>query len=189
MAIDPSFFSSRTFDAFVGKGRRLFALRRAALGHPVFSPASSDLRSLAKRGRLSEQALRDVLDAISSVTNHPTAYDINRTVRKRHPRASLGSTYRALHALVEAGFVKCYDFGDGITRFEVARSAANDHLIDVSSGRVEEFSSDELATRLTELAAKLGFRLLAYRLVLHVESVPSRSRSLRPKASLLIRSP
>ena len=51
------------------------------------------------------QQRRVVLDELRAVTTHPTADEIYDAVRKRLPRISLGTVYRNLEALSQAGAI------------------------------------------------------------------------------------
>ncbi|HSO47877.1 MAG TPA: transcriptional repressor, partial [Rhizobiaceae bacterium] len=56
---------------------------------------------------------------------------------------------------------------DGRSRYEAASEDHHDHLIDLKSGEVIEFTSSEIERLQEEIAARLGFRLVDHRLELY----------------------
>lgn len=55
-----------------------------------------------KRRTRNTQQRKAVLEALRSLTGqHPTASEVFETVRLRHPKMSLATVYRSLHALVQ----------------------------------------------------------------------------------------
>ena len=70
------------------------------------------------------------------------------------------------------------DFGDGRARFEESRDEHHHHLINVHTGEVIEFNSDELEAVKQRIARELGFELLGHRLELYgvpLKGAPQRS--------------
>lgn len=59
-----------------------------------------------------------ILQAVRSVSSHPTAAEIYETVRKVLPNISLGTVYRNLSVLEEAGELRRLQMGDGVDRFD-----------------------------------------------------------------------
>ncbi len=59
-----------------------------------------------------------ILTALRSTKTHPTASMIYETVRQQLPNISLGTVYRNLSALSEAGEILCIDVGDGFEHFD-----------------------------------------------------------------------
>jgi len=47
-----------------------------------------------------------ILNAVSSTRSHPTADEVYRQVRRRLPHISLGTVYRNLEVLAEAGLLR-----------------------------------------------------------------------------------
>ena len=67
----------------------------------------------------------------------------------------------------DSGIIERHDFRDGRSRYEEAPQEHHDHLIDVKSGRVIEFHSEEIEKLQTEIARRLGYRLVDHRLELY----------------------
>ncbi|MBR6509274.1 MAG: transcriptional repressor [Clostridia bacterium] len=59
-----------------------------------------------------------ILTTLRSTNTHPTANWIYTEVRKEIPNISLGTVYRNLSALTEAGDILCINLGNGTDRFD-----------------------------------------------------------------------
>jgi Fur family ferric uptake transcriptional regulator len=68
------------------------------------------------------------------------------------------------------GVVEKHNFGSGRARLEVAPIKHHDHLIDVRSGKVIEFRSDEIERLLSKIANRLGYRIVEH--TLEFDGVP-----------------
>jgi Fe2+ or Zn2+ uptake regulation protein len=111
-----------------------------------------------------------VYDYLDKVKTHPTAEDVYQAVRRRLPKISLATVYKALEALVEARLATKLTNGDGSARYD-CRGEDHYHLRDVESGEIRdlpvEFDPDLLAKLDPQLVARLsgaGFQVTGYRL-------------------------
>jgi Fe2+ or Zn2+ uptake regulation protein len=111
-----------------------------------------------------------VFDYLEKVKSHPTAEEVYRAVRRRLPRISLATVYKALEALVEAHLATKLTNGDGSARYD-CRGEDHYHLRDVATGEIRdlpvEFDRDLLAKidpRLIERLSGAGFEVTGYRL-------------------------
>lgn len=59
-----------------------------------------------------------ILNYLKSVYTHPTASSIYKEVRKEIPNISLGTVYRNLNQLYEAGLIKKIEMQSGDDRFD-----------------------------------------------------------------------
>ena len=75
--------------------------------------------------------------------------------------------YRTLRLFEEANILERHDFGDGRARYEEMPDEHHDHLIDVQSGRVIEFTSPEIEALQRKVAAELGYRIVDHRLEIY----------------------
>ena len=66
----------------------------------------------------------------------------------------------------ERGILERRDFGGGRARYEPTEHGHHHHLIDVDTGQVVEFQSEEHERLAREIAAGLGFELVGHRLEL-----------------------
>jgi Fur family ferric uptake transcriptional regulator len=80
---------------------------------------------------------RVVLEELSKVKNHPTAYDVYEMVKSRLPRISLGTVYRNLDQLSSGGQIRRLDMGQSQRRFD---AVVDDHLHIrcISCGKVDD---------------------------------------------------
>ena len=67
----------------------------------------------------------------------------------------------------DAGIIERHDFRDGRARYEQMPDTHHDHLINLRSGEVIEFQSEEIERLQREVARKLGYRLVDHRLELY----------------------
>lgn len=87
-----------------------------------------------------------------------------RRVTLVEPGISKATVYRTLRILVEAGILGQIALGDGRSHYEEAASGHHEHLVDVETGKVLEFSDGAIALLLRKAASRLGYRLLRYHL-------------------------
>lgn len=76
-------------------------------------------------------------------------------------------SYRTVKLFEDAGIIERHDFRDGRSRYEPVPDEHHDHLIDLRSGTVVEFRSEEIELLQEEIARKLGYRLVGHRLELY----------------------
>ena len=76
-----------------------------------------------------------------------------------------------MRALEQCGLLVKHDFGDGHIRFETKPVLHHDHLIDIKSGTIVEFSDPELDAVLDRIAKERGYRLLSHRLELRGQAL------------------
>lgn len=118
---------------------------------------------------------RVIARVLSAASNHPDADEVHRRAAKLDSRISLATVYRTLRLFEEQGILARRDFGDGRARYEAEGSRHHhDHLIDLQTGRVVEFESEEIEALQAKLARRLGYRLVNHRLELY--GVPLRTK-------------
>jgi Fur family ferric uptake transcriptional regulator len=111
---------------------------------------------------------RVIARVLSTASNHPDAEEVHRRAAKVDTRISLATVYRTLRLFEEQGILARRDFGDGRSRYEAEASRHHhDHLIDLHTGRVIEFESEEIEALQAKLAQRLGYRLVNHRLELY----------------------
>ena len=76
--------------------------------------------------------------------------------------------YRVLTQFEAAGLVLKHNFEGGQAVYELDRGNHHDHMIDVESGKVIEFTSEEIERLQHEIAAKYGYQIEDHSLVLYV---------------------
>ncbi len=116
--------------------------------------------------RMTEQR-RIIARVLSDSSDHPDAEELYRRASAIDPHISIATVYRTVRLFEDAGILERHDFRDGRSRYEEMRESHHDHLIDVQSGRVIEFRSDEIEKLQRQVAAELGFELVDHRLELY----------------------
>ena len=110
---------------------------------------------------------RTIARVLSSANDHPDVDQVYQRAVKLDPRISIATVYRTVKLFEEANILDRHDFGDGRARYEEAAEEHHDHLIDMQSGKVLEFTNDEIERLQAEVASKLGYRLVGHRLELY----------------------
>ncbi len=110
---------------------------------------------------------RVIARVLSTSEDHPDAEELHRRAHAVacDERGHEQQITEQEHA--EAGIIERHDFRDGRSRFEEVPEEHHDHLIDVNSGDVIEFHSEEIEQLQEEIARKLGYKLIDHRLELY----------------------
>jgi Fur family ferric uptake transcriptional regulator len=116
--------------------------------------------------RMTEQR-RVIVQVLSSATDHPDVEEVHRRANAIDPRISLSTVYRTLRIFSAKGILERHDFGLGRGRYEAAVRDHHDHLLDVASGRVIEFSNADIEALQERVARDLGYELVGHRLELY----------------------
>jgi len=82
-------------------------------------------------------------------------------------RISISTVYRTVKLFEDAGIIERHDFRDGRSRYEQMPESHHDHLINLRTGQVIEFQSEEIERLQAEIARKLGYKLVDHRLELY----------------------
>jgi Fe2+ or Zn2+ uptake regulation protein len=105
-----------------------------------------------------------VLEAVRATMEHPTAEWVFRRARRRIPNISLGTVYRNLKQLAEAGLIREIQAGSQALRFD-GNLGPHHHVRCVGCGRVNDLEVP-LDTRREQAAARaMDFQVLGH----HVE--------------------
>lgn len=118
---------------------------------------------------------RVIAKVLSESTDHPDVELLHQRAALIDPRISIATVYRTVKLFEEAGITHRHDFGDGRARYEEASSEHHDHLIDLKSGKVIEFSNPEIEKLQREIARKLGYKLVDHRLELFAVPLDGKS--------------
>lgn len=110
---------------------------------------------------------RVIARVLSSAHDHPDVEEVHRRAHQIDQRISLSTVYRTLKLFAAKGILERHDFGHGRGRYEEASRGHHDHLVDLDSGRVIEFSNDEIEALQERIARELGFELVGHRLELY----------------------
>jgi len=139
-------------------------------------------RCIEKGLRMTEQR-RIIARVLSDSVDHPDVETVYARASAVDKRIGLATVYRTLRLFEEASILERHDFGDGRARYEEAPEEHHDHLIDVQSGRVIEFTSPEIEALQRKIAEQHGFRLIDHRLELYGVPIGAESDGERAKKS------
>ena len=128
-------------------------------------PSRLEQLCLEKGLKMTEQR-RVIARVLSEADDHPDVEAVHHRASAIDPKISIATVYRTVRLFEEANILARHDFGDGRARYEEASSAHHDHLIDVQTGKVIEFTNDEIEKLQHAVATKLGYTLVGHRLEL-----------------------
>ncbi len=110
---------------------------------------------------------RVIAQVLDQAHDHPDVEELYRRAAVIDEKISLATVYRTLKLLEEFSIVERHEFRDGRSRYEPAPEDHHDHLIDLKSGKVIEFTNEEIERLQEEIARKLGYKLVDHRLELY----------------------
>ncbi len=110
---------------------------------------------------------RVIARILSTSDDHPDAEELHRRANSMDSSISLATVYRTVKLFEDAGIIERHDFRDGRARYEEVPDEHHDHLIDIKTGGVVEFHSEEIEELQIEIARKLGYKLVDHRLELY----------------------
>ncbi len=99
----------------------------------------------------------------------------------------LATVYRVLTQFEAAGLVLKHNFEGGQAVYEMDHGQHHDHMVDVESGKVIEFTSPEIEPLQKQIADKHGYVIEEHSLVLYVrpkkEEIAGQDWATGPRAS------
>jgi Fur family ferric uptake transcriptional regulator len=110
---------------------------------------------------------RLILSILAESDDHPDAKAIFQRGFAKDNTLALSTVYRTMKLLEKRGAIDRHAFADGISRYEHADEKHHDHLIDVETGEVVEFFSEEIERLQARIAAELGYEIVKHRLELY----------------------
>ncbi|MGH6893326.1 MAG: Fur family transcriptional regulator [Dongiaceae bacterium] len=140
--------------------------------------------------KMTEQR-RVIARVLSDADDHPNVEQLYQRASKIDPGISLATVYRTVRLFEEASILERHDFhaplghrargraagaalSDGRSRYEETPENHHDHLIDIQSGQVIEFTNEEIEKLQHRVAEQLGYKLIGHRLELY--AVPTAGR-------------
>jgi Fur family ferric uptake transcriptional regulator len=135
-----------------------------------------------KKGLRSTEQRRLIVDTFFHGPAHITIEELLGHVRELDPRVGYATVYRTLKLLAECGVANERQFGDGLTRYEIADGDAHhDHLICVDCRAVTEFEEPGIERMQDEVARRYGFELRSHKHELYGVCASCRAKG-RPMA-------
>jgi Fur family ferric uptake transcriptional regulator len=133
---------------------------------------SQDLRKVGLKVTHPRVRILGILEEADG--KHLTAEDIYRELLAHEDDIGLATVYRVLTQFEAAGLVLKHNFEGGQAVYELDRGKHHDHMVDLESGKVIEFTSEEIERLQKEIADRHGYVIEEHSLVLYVR--PKRKR-------------
>jgi Fe2+/Zn2+ uptake regulation proteins len=124
-------------------------------------------RACREKGLRMTGQRRIIARILDDAADHPDVVELHRRAAAVDERISLSTVYRTVKLFETKGIIDRLDFRDGRSRYEQAAREHHDHLINLETGAVIEFHSDEIEALQTEIARRLGYRVVYHRLELY----------------------
>ena len=121
----------------------------------------SDFKDVLKKEGLKITPQRiSVLEEIMKDKGHRESEDIYMAIKVRKTHVSRATVYRTLDILVQNGFARKLNLGDGRARYEKKiDSPHHDHMICNDCGKIIEFVNDEIEKIQEEITKQQQFKL------------------------------
>src|SRR5689334_2243111 len=155
------------------QGRQFYDIR-----DEVIVPKSGNIEAqcVARGMRMTEQR-RVIARVLADSDDHPDVEELYRRCAKMDDRISMSTVYRTVKLFEDAGIIERHDFREGRARYEQMPDSHHDHLINLRTGEVIEFRSEEIERLQAEVARKLGYRLVDHRLELYAVPFAEKAKS------------
>ena len=127
---------------------------------------SQDLRKAGLKVTHPRMRILELLEGIKP--RHMTAEDIYRQLLDQGDEIGLATVYRVLTQFESAGLVLKHNFEGGHAVYELDRGEHHDHMVDIETGKVIEFQSDDIEALQSRIAADHGYEIADHALVLYV---------------------
>jgi Fur family ferric uptake transcriptional regulator len=127
---------------------------------------SQDLRKAGLKVTHPRIRILELLETASP--RHMSAEDIYRRLLEHSEDIGLATVYRVLTQFEAAGLVLKHNFEGGQAVYELDRGQHHDHMVDVETGKVIEFTSPEIEALQKQIADKHGYMIEEHSLVLYV---------------------
>ena len=126
----------------------------------------NELKSMGLKATFPRLKILDVFR--KSDMRHHSAEDVYRALIAEEIDIGLATVYRVLTQFEAAGLVLKHNFEGGQAVYELDRGGHHDHMVDVDTGQIIEFESDEIEALQRQIAEQYGYILEEHSLVLYV---------------------
>ncbi|ANB18554.1 ferric iron uptake transcriptional regulator [Dokdonella koreensis] len=133
---------------------------------------TTDLRRAGLKVTHPRMRILSILEAGDG--KHFSAEDIYRKLLESEEDIGLATIYRVLTQFEAAGLVLKHNFEGGQAVYELDRGKHHDHMVDIETGKVIEFTSEEIERLQHEIADRHGYVLEEHSLVLYVRAKKKR---------------
>jgi len=125
-----------------------------------------EFRCVQQGMRMTEQR-KIIAKVLSSSKDHPDVEELYKRSARIDKNISLATVYRTVKLFEDAGILEKHEFKDGRSRYEKTPDGHHDHLIDINTGDVIEFQSEEIEKLQKKIAQQLGFDIIDHRLEIY----------------------
>ena len=123
-------------------------------------------RLCVERGLKMTGQRRVIARVLSDADDHPDVEALFARAAEIDNNISIATVYRTVKLFEDAHIIERHDFGDGRARYEEMPAEHHDHLIDLRSGKVVEFTNADIEKLQEKIARELGYKLVDHRLEL-----------------------
>ena len=131
------------------------------------SAENVELRNAGLKVTLPRVKILQMLEASSD--RHLSAEDVYKSLLESGEDVGLATVYRVLTQFESAGLVERHNFDGGHAVFELAKGDHHDHMVCVDTGKVVEFTNDQIEKLQLDIAREHGYDLVGHNLVLYVK--------------------
>ena len=121
-------------------------------------------KCIKKGVKLTEQR-KVIARVMTESDDHPDVDELYKRVSDIDNKISIATVYRTVKLFEESGILMKHDFKDGKARYEL--NDDHNHLIDIKTGNIIEFTSDEIESIQKKIAEKHGYKLVDSKLELY----------------------
>ena len=142
---------------------------------PTSKTTDIEAQCAAKGMRMTEQR-RVIARVLADSADHPDVEELYRRCAEIDKHISISTVYRTVKLFEDSGIIERHDFRHGRARYEQITDTHHDHLIDLRTGEVIEFQSEEIERLQGEIARKLGYKLVDHRLELYAVPIEEKAK-------------
>ncbi|MBT4204990.1 MAG: ferric iron uptake transcriptional regulator [Gammaproteobacteria bacterium] len=128
---------------------------------------TKELKKAGLKATLPRLRILEILETSSA--RHMSAEDVYKALLGSGDDVGLATIYRVLTQFEGAGIVERHNFDSGHAVFEMTQNDHHDHMVNVVTGEVIEFKSEEIERLQNEIVDRHGYSLQDHSLVLYVK--------------------
>ena len=128
---------------------------------------TKELKKAGLKATLPRLRILEILETSSA--RHMSAEDVYKALLGSGDDVGLATIYRVLTQFESAGIVQRHNFDSGHAVFEMTQNDHHDHMVNLVTGEVIEFKSDEIERLQKEIVDSHGYSLEDHSLVLYVK--------------------
>ena len=130
--------------------------------------AEQAVEALAEAGYRRGGVRKSIVELLDEQSCALSAVEIRDALALRRREVSRASVYRVMEELEEIGMLQRVEVGQGIVRYEPARSGSghHHHLVCERCGRLEPFTDDALERAIQRLSVRLPLQVSEHEIVI-----------------------